>query len=186
MRTRLLLLTDRSQLRLGRSLSRTIEECVAAGLEAVVVREHDLGPGPRHALVSRLGSLPGLTVLSSRSCEPAAAGTHLAAHQPVTPGWHGRSCHSAADVRRAAAEGARYVTLSPYAASASKPGYGPVLPDTAFAEDAGIPVYALGGIEPWNARAALDAGAHGVAVMGTVMRAARPAAVVERLLGVLG
>ena len=45
-----------------------------------------------------------------------------------------------------------------------------------------IPVYALGGIDPSNAREAIDAGAHGVAVMGGVMRADHPAAVVQRLL----
>ena len=73
------------------------------------------------------------------------------------------------------------------AATASKPGYGPPLPSAEYAAaaDAGIPVYALGGLGRDNAAAALGAGAHGVAVMGAVMRAPDPAAVVADLLEVL-
>ena len=73
-----------------------------------------------------------------------------------------------------------WVTLSPYAASASKPGYRPLLSADAFAGHA-LPVLALGGITPGNAAEARAAGAHGVAVMGAVMRAPDPAAVVARL-----
>jgi thiamine-phosphate pyrophosphorylase len=199
---RLVLLTDRSQLRLGRGLLRTVRECAAAGLEAVVVREHDLAPDARHALVAELAAVDGLTVISSRIPDPAADGLHLAAEQPRpgrtgNPGWmlarrhadaraaiwplESRSCHSAAEVEAAAAEGMAWVTLSPYAASASKPGYGPAVPSDAFAGHP-IPVLALGGVTAANAGSARAAGAHGVAVMGAVMRADDPAALVARLL----
>ncbi|RHW24276.1 thiamine phosphate synthase [Nocardioides immobilis] len=183
---RLLVLTDRSQLHLGRALVRTIEECVGAGLRAVVVREHDLLAATRAALVADLASIDGLAVISSRISDPAADAVHLAADQPAPDGgvrW-GRSCHSAAEVRRAAADGASYATLSPYAATSSKPGYGPPLPEGAFA-DLSLPTYALGGITPANASKARAAGAYGVAVMGEVMRADDPAAVVADLLAVL-
>ena len=181
----MLLVTDRAQLRLGRGLLRTVGECVEAGLEAVIVREHDLAPPQRRALMTGLAALPGLTVISSRVADPAALGTHLAAGQPATTGWFGRSCHSAAEVRRAAAEGAAWATLSPYSVTASKPGYGPPLAAEAFGE---LPVrtYALGGIGPDNAAAARSAGAYGVAVMGAVMRADDPAGVVADLIEVLG
>uniref|UniRef100_UPI0030FBC883 hypothetical protein n=1 Tax=Nocardioides salarius TaxID=374513 RepID=UPI0030FBC883 len=59
---RLLLLTDRAQLAKGRGLSATVAECAAAGLEAVLVREHDLAPGAHAALVETLLAVPGLTV----------------------------------------------------------------------------------------------------------------------------
>jgi thiamine monophosphate synthase len=179
---RLVLLTDRSQLRLGRGLVRTVRECVDAGLAAVVVREHDLEPGQRHALVTALAAIDGLTVISSRIADDAAHGLHLAAHQPPPAGgpW-GRSCHSRADVARAAAQGASWVTLSPYAASASKPGHGPALPPRDLAGHP-LPVLALAGVDATNAASAVAAGAHGVAVMGAVMRAAEPAAAVADLL----
>lgn len=182
---RLVLLTDRSQLSLGRGLIRTVSECADAGLEAVVVREHDLAPAARRALVLELAALPWLTVISSRIPDDAVHGLHLAAHQPASGhGWWGRSCHSRDAVARAAAEGASWATLSPYAASESKPDRRPVL---AAGDLAGhpIPVLALGGIGPDNAADAVAAGAHGVAVMGAVMRAHEPAAVVAELLKVL-
>lgn len=178
---RLLLLTDRSQLHLGRGLRRTVRECVDAGLEAVVVREHDLAPEVRHALVADLAAIDGLTVLSSRIPDPAADGTHLSADQAPVDGWFGRSCHSRSEVESAASGGAAWATLSPYADSESKPGYGPPLPADAF-RDLPIPTFALGGITPVNAAAAVEAGAAGVAVMGAVMRADIPAAVVAELL----
>jgi thiamine monophosphate synthase len=179
---RLVLLTDRSQLTLGRGLVRTVRECVDAGLRAVVVREHDLEPRQRHALVTALAAIDGLTVVSSRIPDDAAHGLHLAAHQPaLTEGSWGRSCHSRADVARAAEQGASWVTLSPYAASASKPGHGPALPPTAFAGHP-LPVLALAGVDAANAAGAVAAGAHGVAVMGAVMRSGDPAAVVAGVL----
>ena len=201
MRTRLLLLTDRSQLRLGRGLLRTVRECADAGLEAVVVREHDLPAAARSALVEALVAVDGLTVISSRIADLAAHGVHLAAaarcnaqllalerrnngaQDGVTARYMcGRSCHSRAEVMAAAEAGADYVTLSPYAGSLSKPGYGPALGAAAFVGEWPVPVYALGGVDTTNARTAVGAGAHGVAVMGAVMRAEQPAAVVRRLL----
>lgn len=204
MTSRLILLTDRAQLRLGRGLVRTVAECVGAGLRTVIVREHDLDPAARHALIAALVELPGLTVISSRLPDPAAHALHQpdpavmrtpevptrqrCAGREHRPGrdaqpW-GRSCHDAAGVRRAAAEGASYVTLSPFAASASKPGYGPPLPSSEYAGHP-VPVYALAGIDAGNAGEALAAGAHGVAVMGGVMRAEDPAAVVAGLLAAI-
>ena len=76
-----------------------------------------------------------------------------------------------------------YVTLSPIFPSRSKPGYGPALGVSAL----GIgtqKIVALGGIEtPAQARGPRrEAGAVGVAVMGAIMRAEDPAAVVRGLL----
>ncbi|ANH38478.1 thiamine-phosphate pyrophosphorylase [Nocardioides dokdonensis FR1436] len=180
---RLLLLTDRAQLAKGRGLSATVAECAAAGLEAVVVREHDLDRRGFAALVDTLLAVPGLRVLTSRRAHPGAAGLHLAAHQPApATGVFGRSCHDAAGLAAAAAEGAAWATVSPYAATASKPGHGPPLDPALLGRDHGLPVWALGGLDPTNAAGALGAGAAGVAVMGAVMRARDPAQVVADLL----
>lgn len=193
----LVLLTDRAQLRLGRGLVRTVRECAAAGLRTVVVREHDLALAERTALVARLRAVPGLTVLASRTLVPGAHGVHLAAGQPGPghpghpAGATGRSCHDLAEVADAVAAGASYVTLSPFAATASKPGYGPALPPATYAAarrltaGSATRVLALGGVDVRTVATALAAGAHGVAVMGAVMRAADPAAEVAALLAEL-
>lgn len=187
---RLLVLTDRAQLPTGRCLVETLVECHRAGLEGVVVREHDLEPYARRALLAQLARVPDLWVVSSRLPDPSAHALHLAGHQPaprplaglVRP-W-GRSCHDRASVDRAAAEGAAWVTLSPFAATTSKPGYGPPLPTAAYAGHR-LPVLALGGVTPENAHRAVAAGAYGVAVMGEVMSADRPGDVVAALLSAL-
>lgn len=183
---RLLLLTDRSQLRLGRGLVRTVAECVDAGLATVVVREHDLPAATWSALVEGLHAIDGLEVITSRREHPLAAGVQLAAHQPVPARVtrHGRSCHGVEDLRAAAEQGSAWATLSPWGPTASKPGHGPSV-DPAWFGDAPLPTYALGGVDHRSAAAALAAGASGVAVMGAVMRAEDPAAEVARLLAVL-
>lgn len=181
---RVLLLTDRAQLPDGRDLLDTIRRCVDEGLEAVVVRELDLPREQRAALVADIAAT-GATVISARTWLPAAAGVHLASAQTSLDArpapFHGRSCHGDDEVRRAVGGGASYLTISPVAETASKPGYGPPLDATGVrraTELAGqVPVFALGGVDPHNAAAQREAGAHGVAVMGAVMRAADPAAV---------
>ncbi|WP_036555900.1 thiamine phosphate synthase [Nocardioides insulae] len=180
---RVLLLTDRSQLRLGRGLVRTIAECRQAGLTHVVLRELDLSHDRRAALAADLAAT-GVRVIAAHRDLPAADGV-----QQPTAGCGdeagrllGRSAHTRAEAERAAADGAAYVTLGPYATTASKPGYGPLLPDGAFT-GLPVPAYALGGITPENIGEALAEGAHGVAVMGAVMRAADPARVIAELLG---
>lgn len=197
---RLLLLSDRSQLHLGRSLRRTLLECVDAGATHIVLRELDEEGAAREALAAALAAA-GATVIAAHALLPSASGVHLPANRHLWSAERsgmagrevrngvltGRSCHSAAEVHAAAAEGASYATLSPFALTASKPGYGPPLPPEEYAEaaTAAIPVYALGGITPDNAASAIAAGAQGVAVMGEVMRADHPAGVVRALLAVL-
>jgi len=93
-------------------------------------------------------------------------------------------CHSVAEV--VAASGAPLVTVSPVAPTPSKPGYGPPLGAdgvaAAVAAAGGMPVFALGGVTPENARSFCEAGAYGVAVMGAVLRADDPHRVVRDLL----
>lgn len=162
---RLLVVTDRSQLPLGRSLLATVGACIEAGATHVLLRELDLAPARRAALAQALVDL-GATVISAHHPLPAAIGVH-------GPGGIGRSCHASEEVHVAAAEGASYATLSPFATTESKPGYGPPLPEDAFV-GLPIPTLALGGITPSTATLARERRAHGVAVMGHLMRAADP------------
>ena len=185
---RLLVLTDRSQLPLGRSLFSTMAACAEAGLTHVVLRELDEPLEHRAKLAELLAGL-GLNVIAAHTPLPAAVGLHLPASASSNTSSagppRGRSCHSPTKVARAAEEGFDFAMLSPYALTESKPGYGPPLGPGAFG-DLPLPTYALGGITPDNAAEAVAAGAHGVAVMGAVMRAEEPAAVVRDLLAALG
>ena len=181
---KLILVTDRSQLPDGRTLVETVTAARDGGLTHVLLRELDLARRDRDALAHELAQL-GLAVIAAHEKLRGCVGVHLpaGARHPRFELW-GRSCHSPDEVVLAQRDGARWVTLSPFAASASKPGYGPVLAPAAF-DGHGIPVVALGGIDATNAGEAIAAGAQGVAVMGAVMRAADPSRVVRDILEVI-
>ncbi|MGH3730725.1 MAG: thiamine phosphate synthase [Micromonosporaceae bacterium] len=181
----LLVLTDRHQAH--HPLPEVVARAVDGGARGVVLREKDLPDVEREALADRLWQLlapvGGLLISASRSAGPAR-GVHLAASDPPRNApVVGRSCHDAAEVD--AASDVDYVTVSPVFATASKPGYGPPLGlDGLRALCARTPVkcYALGGVTRGNAASCRGAGAAGVAVMGDVMRAEDPAAVVAGIL----
>lgn len=175
---RLLVLTDRTQCR--GDLTGTVAGAVAAGARAVVLREKDLPLPERSALALELRALlapvGGELVWAGAEGGEGAPAVHLAADDPFPvvrrPAVVGRSCHSAAEIARAAAEGCDHVFVSPVFLTASKPGYGPALGLSGLAAlvRGAPPVYALGGIEPGDVPGCLAAGARGVAVMGPVMR----------------
>lgn len=204
---RLLVVTDRHRcLEAGRGLLDTVTAAVTAGAPAVLLREKDLPADERRALAAELVAITaahGARLLvagdARLATEVGAAGVHLAADQARPAGMPrygrgdprprllvGRSCHDGAELTAAVAASVDYLTLSPVAATASKPGYGPPLGAaglaglTAIAGD--VPVLALGGVGPDDAGRFRSAGAHGVAVMGAVMAARDPADVVVRLL----
>lgn len=192
----LLLITDRRQAR------RPLEEIAAAALEAgcrwISLREKDLAAAERAALLRRLvalGAAHGATIMVHGDLAAAeaagAAGVHLpsgaspaAARARLGPAaLIGISAHAAGELE--AGQGADYATLSPICETASKPGYGPALGLAglrALAASAPLPLVALGGIDAGNGAACLEAGAAGIAVMGTVMRAADPGAETARLV----
>jgi thiamine-phosphate pyrophosphorylase len=189
----LLVLTDRRQAQqAGRSLPETVARAVAGGAPAVLFREKDLPAEARRSLGAEVAEAcagAALFVASDPDLaeELGGVGVHLAADDPwpETDLARGRSCHDQGGVTAAAQEGATYVTVSPVFATASKPGYGPPLGLCGLAGITGrsaVPVVALGGLTPGRAEACRRAGAAGVAVMGAVMAAPDPEAVVGRLL----
>ena len=203
---RLLVLTDRRLCR--RPLPEVVAAAVDGGARAVVLREKDLPAAQRSDLADAvravLAPVGGQLILAGTSVPGPAV--HLAVGEAVPvprPVLVGRSCHNAAEVARAAAEDSDYVTVSPVHPSPSKPGYGPALGTVglgALVRAAGASpvhlsgsrsarpapaVYALGGVTADNAASCMAAGAAGVAVMGAVMRAARPDRCVEDLLAAL-
>jgi thiamine-phosphate pyrophosphorylase len=196
--TRLVVVTDRAQAG-DRGLVPVVAAAVAGGAGTVLVRERDLPPAARRALAAELRSLTAgagadLVVAGdvALAAEVGADGVHLAATDPApaSPGvpW-GRSCHTVADLRAAGAAGASWVTYSPVFPTASKPGYGPALGPAGLAAGCravpGLAVWALGGVTPGRAATCVAAGAAGVAVMGGIMAAADPGAVVGALVAEL-
>jgi thiamine-phosphate pyrophosphorylase len=193
----LLVVTDRHQAR--RPLEQIVAEILSAGARWVWFRDRDLEIAERRKLATRLSKL----VQDAGGCLSIGGDVELAT-ETGTNAVHvrdiaavaearrrlgpaaliGLSAHGIADVEDAHAAGADYVTLSPIYHSASKPGYGPPLGLDAVkrAAQIGIPVLALGGIAASNVAATMHAGAAGVAIMGSVMAAERPAAVVDEIL----
>jgi thiamine-phosphate pyrophosphorylase len=167
-----------------------VTAAVDGGARTVVLREKDLPTGERAALADELRSAlgPDGTLVLAGTGLPGDA-VHLSATDEVPeprPALLGRSCHDRDSVDRAAAERCDWVTVSPVRLTASKPGYGPALGTAGLAAlTDGPPAYALGGLTAVDVRPCLDAGAAGLAVMGAVMRAARPDLVVGELLAAL-
>ena len=192
---RLLVVTDRRLCAdAGRSLPDAVASCARAGARSFLFREKVLPRPERRALalacLEALGDSGAVLRIASDPELAAALGglpVHAAASDPVpaTPGW-GRSCHDRAEVARAAAQRASYLTLSPVFASASKPAYGPTLGITGLRRlipaARGVPVYALGGVDASRAGACLEAGAAGVAVMSALMAAPDPEQATRDLL----
>jgi thiamine-phosphate pyrophosphorylase len=117
-----------------------------------------------------------------------ADGVHLGADSlPVevvrrlAPGLAiGVSAHALADVAGAAGR-ADFAVFGPIRDTPSKRAYGPPVGWAALAKAAAgpLPLLALGGIEPTDVRAALEAGARGVACIRGVLAAHDPAAAAQ-------
>jgi thiamine-phosphate pyrophosphorylase len=193
----LLIISDRRQAR--RPLDELAEAAFDGGCRWFSLREKDLPPAERRALLGTLvalGRRRGATVTVHDDVDAAfhagAGGVHLpSGSSPETartrlPGaLIGASAHSAEEAKALLSAGADYVTLSPVFITTSKPGYGPALGIDGLARvvaTAPGPVIALGGITADRAALCLSVGAHGIAVMGEVMRAADPQVTVEAIL----
>ena len=192
---RLLVITDR----LGAALPlETIADrlCAPGGAPWLLFRDKDMPRRERAALgwslreMARVaGVLFSVSVDVELAAEIRADGVHLQSLDQIGPARArlgdraiiGLSCHAAGEVAAARDADADYATLSPIFPTASKPGYGPPLGVEALraAAEAGLPVFALGGVLPENAPSCREAGAHGVAVMGPVMRAQDPFAALQ-------
>jgi thiamine-phosphate pyrophosphorylase len=196
-----LVITDRNQA--ATPLLAVAQALLAGGCRWISLREPDLSREERADLLQRLvrcGAQAGAAISVHADYDAAimtgAAGVHLPRHGSITAARAylgnratiGISAHDSDEVRRAAALGADYVTLSPIFETASKPNYGPSLGLAGLAEltkAAAIPVYALGGIDACNAAECRAAGAAGVAIMGAAMRADDPETMIRRVIAAL-
>src|SRR5215470_8422052 len=194
----LLVITDRQQAR--KPLDDILAASFAAGCRWASAREKDLPPGEQVALAQRLLHIardwnawltlhgdPALAV------EAGLDGVHLAADADPAAARHamgkgaliGMSIHTAEEAAKLDPAMVDYIIAGPAYASASKPGYGPVLGMVGIEKITGatpVPVVAIGGITPGAIADMHIAGAVGIAVMGSIMRAEQPRREVERLI----
>lgn len=99
----------------------------------------------------------------------------------------GATCRDAESVGRAAAAGATYAGFGPIFNTSSKPGLPDPLGVEAIRGATGVlPLIAIGGVDAEGARQCRDAGAHGVAVIGSVWRPPDPVAAAKELVQAVG
>ena len=199
----LYLITDRTAA--SRPPADVVEECLAVGLRAVQLREKDLEARDLLALADTLRATTqrhgARLVVNDRADVALAAGadgvqrTHaslpVSALRGITPPGFlvGASVHSEGEARDAAAQGADFIVFGPVYDTASKRRYGPpqglaALEAVTHAVDR--PVLAVGGLTPERVPEVLAAGAAGVAVIGAIYAAARPADATKAFLDALG
>jgi thiamine-phosphate pyrophosphorylase len=200
---RLYLITDRGAS--ARPPVDVVEECLAAGLRAVQLREKDLEARPLLAMARALRDATrahGARLLVNDRADVALAAeadgvqrTHtslpVAALRAITSRGFlvGASTHSLDEARQAEAEGADFIVFGPVYDTPSKRAYGPPQGVPALERvAAGIarPVIAVGGLTPARVPEVLAAGAAGVAVIRDIYAAERPGDRTKAFLDALG
>jgi 8-oxo-dGTP diphosphatase len=164
-----------------------LEESLAAGIRLVQFRAHGIESARFADLAAHVAAhchqANAWCVINAApkvACAAGADGVHLsAAHlmqckrRPLdTAYWVGASCHSAAEIRHAAALRLDYILVGPVLPTLSHPGREP-LGWPAFArliEDCNVPVYALGGMRRGHLKRAREAGAQGIAAIRSLWR----------------
>jgi len=202
---RFYLISDRD--RMGPNPAHVLLGLARQGLPAFQWREKDLSPLATYDHLCQLSVLLGAVgattrILVNDRVDTAAAlriGVHLPeeglptrlARAQLGPGLPiGRSTHSIDAALRARDEGADFVTFGPVFETPSKLRMG--LPQGVETLAAvvraceGFPVLALGGITIERVRPCLDAGAHGVAVIGAIWGAQDPATAYREFADALG
>ena len=198
-RVRLMLVSDRARLA-PRTLPELAGEAARAGVDDIQVREKALGGRALAELVRAVARAVAGTparVLVNGRADVAVAGGARGVQLPedgldvraVKASFPelvvGASRHTADGVRQAAEEGADFVILGPVFATPGKESR--VLGLAAFEQavrGVGVPVYAIGGIESANARAVVDAGARGLALLRPFLHG-DPGAIVAEIRGAL-
>jgi thiamine-phosphate pyrophosphorylase len=199
----LYLITDR-KICGGRALTTVMEEALKGGVKAVQLREKDLSGRELFELAAELRRLTirfnARLFINDRidiALAVDADGVHLGEMSiPVDQARKvlgkkrliGVSCHGPAGAVAARESGADFITYGPVYHTPSKSVYGPPVGINSLREVASqlrIPVFALGGINSGNAREAILAGAHGVALISAIIAAGKPQTEAGALLSLL-
>jgi len=199
----LYLVTDRSAT--TAPLQDAVESCLAAGLKAVQLREKDLAVrdllGLAHTLRDSTRRHGAKLLINDRADVALAvgadgvqrAGTSLpvSALRAISPSGFliGASVHAVDEARAAESAGADFLLFGPIYDTPSKRQYGPPqgLPALQQVSSAvSMPVFAVGGVTPERVAEVIGTGAAGVAVIGAILGAERPADAVKAFLDALG
>ena len=180
--------------RLGgeRSVEATVEAAVLGGVTAVQLRHKGISPAELDAAGRRLLRVldgTGVPLLVNDSLAVAAelgVGLHVGRTDPDpvrarevlgSGALLGESLYAGRLLSEAERSALDYTAVGPVWATATKLDAGAAVGVEAIsATDQGLPVVAIGGIDPGRARQAVAAGAAGVAVVSWVMAAADPRA----------
>jgi thiamine-phosphate pyrophosphorylase len=200
---RLYLITDRHAVP-GGDLPGAVGRAVDAGVGLVQLREKDLDARALCALARAVKSRTdrtGARLLINDRADVAlavgAAGVHLTSADPPVAEVRallgptaliGVSTHAAQEARAAGRAGASFVTFGPVYDTPSKRGLGRPVGLEALAgaaREAGVPVFALGGIGLPQVAPVAATGCHGIAVISAVLADPDPGAAAAALLGAL-
>jgi thiamine-phosphate pyrophosphorylase len=200
----LYLVTDRSAVP-ATSLQDAVESCLASGLKAVQLREKDMPVrdllGLAHTLRDSTRRHGAKLLINDRADVALAvgadgvqrAGTSLpvSALRAISPPGFliGASVHALDEARAAESAGADFLLFGPVYDTPSKRQYGPpqglgALEQVSSAVS--MPVFGVGGVTPQRVAEVMRTGAAGVAVIGAILAAERPADVVKAFLDALG
>ena len=161
-----------------------LEKALATGLRLIQVRDKTLPPAQRERfaravveLVRPWNEWNGASVLINDDPELARAVGAQGVHLSSTRLWQSvrrpefervaASCHTAADLKRAAELGLDFVVLGPVLPTASHPdATGMGWPEfSRLTASSPLPVYALGGLQPEILETARSSGGHGIALL---------------------
>jgi thiamine-phosphate pyrophosphorylase len=184
----LYLITDR-KLTGNRTLTATVEEACKAGIRAVQLRERDLNADRLFELAKNLRGITraynARLFINDRidiALAVDADGVHLPESSlPISEVRKllpegkliGASVHSLDGAKKAERDGADFLVLGTIYHTPSKPDL--VKPAgtesiVLITQNISVPVFAVGGITPEKARECIEAGAHGIAVISTIMQ----------------
>jgi len=183
----LYLVTDRNVLAPAYSLPAAVEEALKGGVQALQLREKDLGVRDLLDMAYCLRKLTagyGAKLFINDRVDVALAadadGVHLggagipasAARKAAGEGMLiGVSTHSIAEAERAEEDGADFITFGPIFETPSKMKYGKPLGPELLGEvmkRVSVPVFAIGGIKKERVGSVLEAGASGIALISAI------------------
>jgi thiamine-phosphate pyrophosphorylase len=181
-----------------------VEKCCISGIRSIMLREKDLAPDNLLKLAVRIRSITKrfssklivndrldiAMLIKADAIHIPSNGSELKYFKKIDPGLiTGKSVHSLKDAVRAELEGYDYLLFGPVFRTPAKIKYGKpqgLINLRKVCSAVKIPIFAVGGITPERSKKCIDAGAHGVAVIGAIMKSKNVRKTAEEFKKVLG